>query len=63
MGNLTDSEFSWQHPFVRKPVFTKLTNHGVWPVQKRAPSSVAQEPQEVGDLTVALTLQEQYPVS
>ena len=26
---LTDSEFSWQHPFVRKPVSTELTQHGV----------------------------------
>ena len=27
-GFLTDSEFSWRHPDVRKPVSTKLTQHG-----------------------------------
>ena len=28
-GSPTDSEFSWRHPYVRKAVFTKPTNHGV----------------------------------
>jgi hypothetical protein len=61
-GCPTDSEFCWQATYVCKPVCTKLTQHGVYPVQKRAPPSAADRSKKVGNDGTASILQQQFPV-